>query len=103
MKLTYGYTIEPHKQDPLVQLADKALEQFSAAAVPATWLVDSIPACQLHTTHLDLSNLLTACSAISPRLGARGGFPEDSPALEGNTDGTCEQTYGVCQEEDGRA
>lgn len=45
MKLAYGYTIEPHGRDPLVDLADRALMQFSAAAVPGAWLVDTIPAC----------------------------------------------------------
>lgn len=44
LKLAYGYTIEPHEQDPLVDLADRALVQFSAAAVPGAWLVDTIPA-----------------------------------------------------------
>lgn len=45
LKLAYGYTIEPHGSDPLVDLADEALLQFSAAAVPGAWLVDTIPAC----------------------------------------------------------
>ena len=43
LKITYGYTIEPHKPDPLVDLADKALAQFSAAASPGSWLVDIVP------------------------------------------------------------
>lgn len=45
LKVTYGYTVDPHQQDPLVEIADRALEQFSAAAAAGTWLVDSIPAC----------------------------------------------------------
>lgn len=44
--MAYGYTIEPHKQDPLVDIADAALLQFSAATVPGAWLVDTIPLCQ---------------------------------------------------------
>jgi cytochrome P450 len=43
LKIAYGYTIEPFKPDPLVTLADEALEQFSQATVPGTWLVDVIP------------------------------------------------------------
>lgn len=46
MKMAYGYTIEPHKRDPLVDIADEALLQFSAATVPGAWLVDTIPICQ---------------------------------------------------------
>ncbi|KAJ5924644.1 hypothetical protein N7466_008831 [Penicillium verhagenii] len=44
LKITYGYEIVPHGADPLVNLADLALEQFSKAVVPGAWLVDMIPA-----------------------------------------------------------
>ncbi|KAJ5109988.1 hypothetical protein N7532_002633 [Penicillium argentinense] len=44
LKITYGYNIEPHGEDPLVNLADLALQQFSNAIVPGAWLVDMIPA-----------------------------------------------------------
>ncbi|CAI7648233.1 unnamed protein product [Penicillium palitans] len=43
LKIGYGYTIEPHAQDPLVDLADKAMEDFSYALLPATWAVKFIP------------------------------------------------------------
>ncbi|RYP09137.1 hypothetical protein DL765_008562 [Monosporascus sp. GIB2] len=43
LKMAYGYTIEPHEEDPLVSIADRALSQFSAAFVPGAWLVDTIP------------------------------------------------------------
>jgi hypothetical protein len=45
LKVTYGYTIEPHKEDPLVNLIEEAVMQFSLAAAPGAWLVDTIPAC----------------------------------------------------------
>jgi hypothetical protein len=48
LKIGYGYTVEPHKADPLVDVADKALAQFSAATVPGAWMVDTIPACKQH-------------------------------------------------------
>ncbi|KAI0521821.1 cytochrome protein [Xylaria bambusicola] len=44
LKLIYGYTVEPHKPDPLVELVDEAMTHFSATVVPGAWLVDSIPA-----------------------------------------------------------
>ncbi|CAG8120032.1 unnamed protein product [Penicillium salamii] len=44
LKITYGYNIEPHHDDPLVNLADLALQQFSASVVPGAWLVDMVPA-----------------------------------------------------------
>ncbi|KAJ2991428.1 hypothetical protein NUW58_g285 [Xylaria curta] len=46
LKIVYGYTIDPHKLDPLVQLVDKAMEHFSASITPGAWLVDLIPALQ---------------------------------------------------------
>ena len=49
LKITYGYNIEPHGEDPLVSLADLALQQFSNAIVPGAWLVDLIPACEYFT------------------------------------------------------
>ncbi|KAI5360195.1 putative cytochrome P450 [Septoria linicola] len=44
LKLAYGYDIEPHKEDPLVKLAEEALEQFSLASVAGAWIVDFVPA-----------------------------------------------------------
>lgn len=44
LQIAYGYKIEPHRPDPLVSLADEALEQFSQATVPGRWLVDVVPA-----------------------------------------------------------
>ncbi|KAL5363253.1 cytochrome P450 [Aspergillus floccosus] len=43
LKLGYGYTIEPHKRDPLVDLADRAMEEFSLSILAATWAVDFLP------------------------------------------------------------
>jgi cytochrome P450 len=45
LKIAYGYTIEPHgpEPDPLVSIADEALDQFSKATVPGRWMVDVLP------------------------------------------------------------
>lgn len=43
LKVSYGYTIEPKGSDPLVDLADEALDQFSRACSPGTWMVDILP------------------------------------------------------------
>lgn len=45
LKIAYGYTIEPHGRDPLVDLANEAMDQFSIAGSPGRWLVDTIPLC----------------------------------------------------------
>ncbi|KAK7986992.1 cytochrome P450 [Apiospora saccharicola] len=43
LKVAYGYEIEAHKEDPLVTLADHAMDQFSKAMIPGAWLVDMVP------------------------------------------------------------
>ncbi|KAL1860863.1 hypothetical protein Plec18170_001377 [Paecilomyces lecythidis] len=43
LKISHGYTIEPHERDPLVDLVTEAMDQFGQAAVPGAWLVDLIP------------------------------------------------------------
>ncbi|KAJ6000078.1 hypothetical protein N7481_000487 [Penicillium waksmanii] len=46
LKMTYGYTIEPSKPDPLVDLTEQMMTEFSLAAVPMAWGVDIIPVLQ---------------------------------------------------------
>ncbi|KAK6507201.1 hypothetical protein TWF481_005651 [Arthrobotrys musiformis] len=42
LKTTYGYNVEPDKPDALVELVVRMLKEFSLAAVPYSWLVDSV-------------------------------------------------------------
>lgn len=43
LKVVYDYTIEPFQNDPLVDLVDEAMEQFSEATIPGRWMVDIFP------------------------------------------------------------
>lgn len=43
LQITYGYSIEPKKPDPLVNLIEHAMEHLSLAFVPLSWAVDAIP------------------------------------------------------------
>jgi hypothetical protein len=43
LKVVYDYTIEPFEKDPLVDLVDEAMEQFSEATLPGRWMVDIFP------------------------------------------------------------
>ncbi|KAF3391419.1 O-methylsterigmatocystin oxidoreductase [Penicillium rolfsii] len=43
LNIAYGYNIEPHKRDPLVDIANLALEHFAIAGTPGAWLVDMVP------------------------------------------------------------
>jgi hypothetical protein len=44
LKIAYGYSIEPHERDPLVDLVNEAMDQFGKGGVAGAWLVDTIPA-----------------------------------------------------------
>jgi hypothetical protein len=72
LKITYGYNIVPHGKDPLVDVAEKTMEQFAEATVPGRWAVDIFPfssSCSfLRDYRRVLSNLV---SEIHTRLDAR--------------------------------
>ncbi|TDL20082.1 cytochrome P450 oxidoreductase OrdA-like protein [Rickenella mellea] len=43
LKISHGYTVEAKGNDPLVDLADDAVEHFSLSTTPGVWLVDVMP------------------------------------------------------------
>ena len=45
LHIAYGYEAKEH-DDPFVELADKATEQFSLATEPGAYLVDVLPMCK---------------------------------------------------------
>ncbi|KAI0016275.1 cytochrome P450 [Xylariomycetidae sp. FL0641] len=44
LKALYGYNIDPHGPDPLVDSIEVTLDHFARGSVPGVWLVDTIPA-----------------------------------------------------------
>ncbi|PHH75874.1 hypothetical protein CDD80_2010 [Ophiocordyceps camponoti-rufipedis] len=48
LKETYGYSIDVEQKDPMVQLIEKYMTNFSKAYTPKAWLIDMIP----HLRHL---------------------------------------------------
>lgn len=50
LKIAYGYVIEGHGRDPLIDLANDSMKKFSIAGTPGTWLVDTIPFCRRHSS-----------------------------------------------------
>ena len=97
MKLAYGYTIEPRGNDPLVDLADKALSEFSLASQPGIWLVDVIPIrmllllsviCSLSVAPSLLSTFFFPRSSKTyARLDARGRLQAHSGRMASVSDG----------------
>ncbi|KAM0229934.1 hypothetical protein ACHAPO_009656 [Fusarium lateritium] len=43
LKIAYGYTAEPFKEDLLIDMVGKAMDDFGTAAVPGAFLVDVMP------------------------------------------------------------
>ena len=43
LKIAYGYNSEPHKSDPLIDMAGDAMDKFAKAGVPGAFLVDIFP------------------------------------------------------------
>jgi cytochrome P450 len=43
LNIVYGYNIEPHGRDALIDQVGEAMSQFSAASVPGKWAVDMLP------------------------------------------------------------
>ncbi|SPO06049.1 related to O-methylsterigmatocystin oxidoreductase [Cephalotrichum gorgonifer] len=43
LKMVYGYTVEPIKQDAFIALTDQMMTEFSRATSPMTWAVDVLP------------------------------------------------------------
>jgi uncharacterized protein (DUF2461 family) len=55
LKITYGYTTEAHRRDPLVDLAQDTMHIFADATTPGKWLVDVMPFCEFITISLDMA------------------------------------------------
>lgn len=68
LRIAYGYDVKP-QDDPLVRLANEALDKFSRTTLLGEFPVDLFPIC----THCDLSGgpLLILYSALRAFLGAR--------------------------------
>ncbi|KAN0135849.1 Cytochrome P450 [Lactarius tabidus] len=43
LKMSYGYTVEREKKDPLLAVIDTAADEFYIATSPGSWLVDTFP------------------------------------------------------------
>lgn len=48
LRISHGYEVKEH-QDPFVDLADRAVDQFSASTATGAFMVDVIPSCRLIT------------------------------------------------------
>ncbi|KAJ5297506.1 hypothetical protein N7508_007755 [Penicillium antarcticum] len=75
LKMAYGYTIEPHDSDPLVDLADKGMEDFSFALLPATWAVEFLPILRHLPAWFPGANFAKTAKAYKVRAAAFSDIP----------------------------
>ncbi|CAH0057363.1 unnamed protein product [Clonostachys solani] len=75
LKMAYGYTLEPHKPDYLVELADRVLSEFSQAAVPMSWLVDILPFLQYLPKGMPGAEFITKARIMRRRLETAAELP----------------------------
>ena len=82
LRIAYGYEVKEHN-DPFVEIADKATEQFSLATEPGAYLVDVSPMCKYlvhYTSFFDdassatFTNLVPWCCLPQNRKGV-GCYP----------------------------
>lgn len=52
LQIAYGYTVEPHDSDPLIDLAERAVYDFGLVVTPGNWIVDVFPLCKFPSEHL---------------------------------------------------
>lgn len=64
MQVTYGFDTE-REGDAYIQIAERALRAYSAAANAGVYLVDTIPACMIHSP-LRLCKFTISCSSEVP-------------------------------------
>lgn len=77
LRITYGYYVQ-EKDDPLVQLADDALHQFSVGTAPGSFWVNIIPACKC--TLLRFKCRFECLTVIQYALYLSGFLAQDSSA-----------------------
>ncbi|KAJ6101032.1 hypothetical protein N7499_000662 [Penicillium canescens] len=75
LKIAYGYTIEPHGSDPLVDLADKGMEDFSFALLPATWAVEFLPILRFLPSWFPGANFAKIAKGYKVRAAAFSDIP----------------------------
>jgi hypothetical protein len=100
LRISHGYEVK-ETNDPFVDLADTALEQFSLATTPGGFLVDVVPICQfaLSTFFSELIYHSETC----PRLVPWCPFQETSKDLGSDIAGIGRPAPQLCKTTDGRS
>lgn len=90
LKMSHGYTTEKSGHDPLVQLAEEVMSQFSFTGQAGVWMVDILPFCMSIVQSFSyLSFFICLSNAFQLQCGMfQTGCPEQSSnALPQNAGG----------------
>ncbi|KEQ59892.1 putative cytochrome P450 [Aureobasidium melanogenum CBS 110374] len=105
LKVVYDYTIEPFKKDPLVDLVDEAMEQFSQASVPGRWMVDIFPFLANLPSWVPGTGFQKTAAAWRQTLGDVANVPYDYAKQQGKNKQTSHAdfvTKSIGQAQDGK-
>jgi hypothetical protein len=91
LKIAYGYTVEPHGNDVLVDLADKVVHEFFLATAPGQWFVDLLPSCK----YSSVTNLIYLIVIVryAPSWLPGAGWKSTARRMARNLAQTTEQPY----------
>lgn len=92
LKITYGYTAEPKGKDHLVDMAGKAMHEFSEATIAGKWPVDIMPFCKF-ASQLRSNRLLTWTVRYLPDWFPGAGFKQIARDMKHQLEQTTEQPY----------
>lgn len=97
LKIAYGYTAEPFKEDILIRMAGQAMDDVTAAGVPGAFLVDILPLCKPPQTQSLPTQTTDAPSEIRTRLGSRRELQETCQKMGFRTGRSCRKALCFCQ------
>ncbi|GJC89981.1 O-methylsterigmatocystin oxidoreductase [Colletotrichum liriopes] len=95
LKIAYGYTAEPFKADPLLDMIEETMDNFAKGAVPGAFLVDVFPFRKSATARLDLTcNCLTSVQVrYLPEWVPGTGFKQIAKRWRAQFQGTRDTPY----------
>jgi hypothetical protein len=90
-KIAYGYTVEPHGNDVLVDLANKVVHEFFLATASGQWFVDLLPCCKCSSV-FELIYLIGVVR-YAPIWMPGAGWKTTAGRIARNLDQTTEQSH----------
>ncbi|OJJ42336.1 hypothetical protein ASPZODRAFT_162256 [Penicilliopsis zonata CBS 506.65] len=75
VKIGYGYTVDPHSSDPLVNIADRAMADFGVAFIASSWAVNFFPVLKYMPAWMPGAGFVKVAQAHRKSAGALNNVP----------------------------